>query len=61
MNGKIGALAKEIAEETAGELDLGIDLENPENLNMGNVFQKLFKNPGKLMNMVKNVGQKAGR
>jgi len=58
LNGKIGALAKEIAEETAGELDLGIDLENPENLNMGNVFQKLFKNPGKLMNMVKNVGQK---
>ena len=58
LNGKIGALAKEIAEETAGELDLGIDLENPEQLNMGNVFQKLFKNPGKLMNMVKNVGQK---
>ena len=58
LNGKIGALAKEIAEETAGELDLGFDLENPENLNMGNVFQKLFKNPGKLMNMVKNVGQK---
>ena len=58
LNGKIGALAKEIAEETASELDLGIDLENPEQLNMGNVFQKLFKNPGKLMNMVKNVGQK---
>jgi hypothetical protein len=58
LNGKIGALAKEIAEETAGELDLGIDLENPGNLNMGNVFQKLFTNPGKLMNMVKNVGQK---
>jgi hypothetical protein len=58
LNGKIGALAKEIAEETAGDLDLGIDLENPEQLNMGNVFQKLFKNPGKLMNMVKNVGKK---
>jgi hypothetical protein len=58
LNGKIGALAKEIAEETASELDLGIDLENPEQLNMGNVFQKLFKNPGKLMNMVKNVGKK---
>ena len=58
LNGKIGALAKEIAEETAGDLDLGIDMENPEKLNMGNVFQKLFKNPGKLMNMVKNVGKK---
>ena len=58
LNGKIGSLAKEIAEETAGDLDLGVDFDNPENINMGNVFQKLFKNPGKLMNMVKNVGKK---
>jgi hypothetical protein len=58
LNGKIGALAKEIAEETAKDFDLGIDMENTENINMSNVFQKLFKNPGKLMNMVKNVGKK---
>lgn len=58
LNGKIGALAKEIAEETAKDFDLGIDMENVENVNMSNVFQKLFKNPGKLMNMVKNVGKK---
>ena len=58
LNGKIGSLAKEIAEETAGDLDLGIDFDDPEKINMGNVFQKLFKNPGKLMNMVKNVGKK---
>jgi hypothetical protein len=58
LNGKIGALAKEIAEETAKDFDLGIDMENAENINMSNVFQKLFKNPGKLMNMVKNVGKK---
>ena len=58
LNGKIGSLAKEIAEETAGDLDLGIDLDDPDKINMGNVFQKLFKNPGKLMNMVKNVGKK---
>jgi hypothetical protein len=62
LNGKIGALAKEIAEETAKDFDLGIDLgidmDNAENINMSNVFQKLFKNPGKLMNMVKNVGKK---
>jgi hypothetical protein len=58
LNGKIGSLAKEIAEETAGDLDLGIDMDDPEKINMGNVFQKLFKNPGKLMNMVKNVGKK---
>ena len=58
LNGKIGALAKEIAEETAKDFDLGIDMENAENINMSNVFQKLFKNPGKLMNMVKSVGEK---
>jgi len=58
LNGKIGALAKEIAEETAKDFDLGIDMENAENVNMSNVFQKLFKNPGKLMNMVKSVGAK---
>jgi len=58
LNGKIGSLAKEIAEETAGDLDLGIDMDDPEKIDMGNVFQKLFKNPGKLMNMVKNVGKK---
>ena len=58
LNGKIGALAKEIAEETAKDFDLGIDMENAENINMSNVFQKLFKNPGKLMNMVKSVGSK---
>jgi len=58
LNGKIGALAKEIAEETAKDFDLGIDMENGENINMSNVFQKLFKNPGKLMNMVKSVGAK---
>lgn len=57
LNGKIGSLAKEIAEETAGDLDLGIDMDDAEKIDIGNVFQKLFKNPGKLMNMVKNVGK----
>ena len=54
MDGKIGKLANEIAEETAKELD--IDLEDTSNL--GDVFQKLFKNPGRLMSMVKKVGGK---
>jgi len=54
MTGKIGNLAKEIAEETAS--DLNIDLEGTTDVK--GVFQNLFKNPGKLMNMVKNVGEK---
>jgi hypothetical protein len=54
MEGKIGKLALELAEEAANDLD--IDLE--DTTNSKDVFQKLFKNPGKMMNMVKNIGNK---
>ena len=54
MGGKIGCLAKEIAEETAEELD--IDMSDASSVN--DVFNKLFKNPTKLMDLVKNVGSK---
>ena len=54
MDGKLGRLAKEIAEETAKDLD--INIENVESVD--DVFKQLFKNPGKLMNLVKNVGSK---
>ena len=54
LDGKIGRLAHEIAEETAKELQ--VDLEDESS--MGDVFNKLFKNPGKLMNMMKKVGTK---
>jgi hypothetical protein len=54
MEGKLGKLAREIAEETAA--DLNIDMENAESMN--DVFKRLFKNPTKLMSLVKNVGSK---
>jgi hypothetical protein len=54
LDGKLGNLAKEIAAETAE--DLNIDMENATSVN--DVFKNLFKNPGKLMNLVKNVGGK---
>jgi hypothetical protein len=54
LGGKLGQLAKEIAEETAGNLN--IDMENVTDAK--DVFQNLFKNPGKLMGLVKNVGSK---
>ena len=54
MDGKLGCLAREIAEETAD--DLNIDVENISSVN--DVFNKLFKNPTKLMDLVKNVGSK---
>lgn len=54
MDGKLGRLAKEIAEETASELNL--DMENTTDVK--SVFSKLFKNPGKMMSLVKNIGNK---
>ena len=54
MEGKLGCLAKEIAEETAQ--DFNIDSDNAGSIN--DVFKQLFKNPGKLMDLVKTVGSK---
>lgn len=54
LNGKIGQLANEIAEETAKELD--IDMENTQSAN--DVFSKIIKNPKKLMGLVKSIGSK---
>ena len=54
MEGKLGKLATEIAEETASEMNL-----NMENVNsQEDVFKQLFKNPTKLMSLVKKVGGK---
>lgn len=54
MGGKLGKLAMELAEETASELDINANSESDPK----DIFQKLFKNPGKLMNMVQNIGGK---
>ena len=54
MNGKLGELAKELAEETAKDFDLTEEnIKDPKD-----IFKTLFKNPQKLMNLVKNVGSK---
>jgi hypothetical protein len=54
FEGKLGQLAREIAEETAN--DLNLDMDNVTD--MKDVFNKLIKNPTKLMGLVKNVGDK---
>jgi hypothetical protein len=54
MKGKLGKLAMEFAQDTVKELD--IDLENTKDTT--DAFQKIFKNPSNLMNVVKNVGDK---
>jgi hypothetical protein len=54
LDGKLGQLAREIAEETA--TNLNVDFEDATD--MKDVFQKLMKNPTKLMGLVKTVGDK---
>lgn len=54
LGGKLGQLAQEIAEETAR--DLNLDESNVGSVD--DVFKNLFKNPSKLMNLVKGVGGK---
>tara|TARA_B110000008_G_scaffold246990_1_gene258204 strand:- start:3805 stop:4959 length:1155 start_codon:yes stop_codon:yes gene_type:complete len=54
LEGSLGKLAHEIAEETAQELHN--DMSGSETV--GDIFQKLMKNPQKLLNMIKKVGNK---
>jgi len=54
LDGKLGKLAKEIAEETAESINM--DMENVTD--MKDVLNNLIKNPTKLMGLVKNVGDK---
>tara|TARA_A100001015_G_scaffold316847_1_gene432205 strand:- start:806 stop:2203 length:1398 start_codon:yes stop_codon:yes gene_type:complete len=52
MKGKLGRLAQEIAEETVS------DIETTDDANVTDVFEKMIKNPGKLMDLIKKIGGK---
>lgn len=54
LDGKIGQLAKEIAEETASNLNMDFDGAT----DMKDVFQQLVKNPTKLMGLIQKIGDK---
>lgn len=54
LDGKIGQLAREIAEETAANLNVDFDGAT----DMKDVFNQLVKNPTKLMGLIKTVGDK---
>ncbi len=54
LDGKIGQLAKEIAEETASNLNMDFDGAT----DMKDIFNQLIKNPTKLMGLIKNIGDK---
>lgn len=51
--GKIGKLAFEMAEETAKSLNIDENITTTQDM-----FSSLMNNPGKLMNIVKNMGSK---
>ncbi len=57
LNGKIGALAKEMADDIADDfkdvLGDGIGMENPQD-----IIKKLMQNPQKISNLLKTVGTK---
>jgi len=54
LDGKLGKLATEIAEETANELE--IDMNDSEQ--GADMMKEMMSNPAKLMNLVKKVGSK---
>ena len=58
FDGKIGSMAKNIAEEISSEFEsiLGEDYKNVQSTK--DIFQQMMKNPGKMMNLVKKVGEK---
>jgi len=54
LDGKLGKLAAEIAEETAKNFEMDMNEEG----DVGDMFKKLFKNPGKLMELVNTISTK---
>ena len=63
FDGKIGTLAKELAEEISGDFqnilgdfDENIDDKNPPSAQ--DIIKKIMKNPKKMMNLIKTIGDK---
>ena len=58
FDGKIGSLAKNIAEELSGDFEslFGEDFKHTQTT--GDIFQKLMKNPAKMMEIVKKLTDK---
>jgi hypothetical protein len=58
FDGKIGALAKELAEEITGDLSsiLGEDAQNVKSTQ--DVIKQLMKNPAKISELIKTIGNK---
>ena len=56
FDGKIGSLAKELAEELSGEV---MDMfDDGEVRSTGDIFKKMMKNPAQIMDLVKKISSK---
>ena len=58
FDGKIGKLAKELAEEMSGDFMNMFGQEGSEMKNTQDIFKSLMKNPKKIMEIMKTVGAK---
>ena len=59
FDGKIGKLAKELAEDITSDFSNILDEEDTKDIkSTGDVFKKIMKNPGKMMDLVKTIGDK---
>jgi len=59
FDGKIGKLAKELAEEISGDIHQFMDKDEMEKIHTTeDVIKTLMKNPKKMMDLVKSVGSK---
>jgi hypothetical protein len=59
FDGKIGKLAKELAEEISDDLKGFMGSENGEDIKTSkDIFKKIMRNPKKLMEILKSVGSK---
>jgi hypothetical protein len=57
FDGKIGKLAKELAEEMSGEV-MDMFEDGSEATNTSDVLKKMMRNPKKIMDLVKKIGTK---
>ena len=58
FDGKIGGLAKELAEEISGEFSNILGEDTSDMKSTGDVLKKVMQNPAKMMGLVKTVGDK---
>lgn len=58
FDGKIGSLAKELAEELSGDVMNMFDDGEGEVKSTGDILKKMMKNPGQIMELVKKISSK---